>query len=72
MIVQVDGLIKANNSAYNFCQKSFSDSGCSSANFTTNGIAYQKVCGKARGYQQGHPNNQDTFNAMTIDNHALC
>ena len=65
------GWTKANNSIYSFCQKSFNGSGCSSANFTANGIAYQKVCGKARGYQKGHPNNQDTFNAMTIDGYYV-
>ena len=26
---------------------------CSSTNFSTNGISYQKVCGRARGYQKG-------------------
>jgi len=26
---------------------------CSSANFPTNGISYQRVCGRARGYQKG-------------------
>ena len=26
---------------------------CSSANFSTNGISYQRVCGRARGYQKG-------------------
>ena len=39
---------------------------CSSANFSTNGISYQRVCGRARGYQKG-----DTFafygNSRTID-----
>jgi len=28
---------------------------CSSANFSTNGTNYQRVCGRARGYQKGHP-----------------
>ena len=27
---------------------------CSSANFSTNGIGYQRVCGRARGYQKGY------------------
>ena len=27
--------------------------GCSAANFSTNGISYQRVCGRARGYQKG-------------------
>jgi len=26
---------------------------CSSANFSTNGISYQRVCGRARGYEKG-------------------
>ena len=26
---------------------------CSSANFSTNGVSYQRVCGRARGYQKG-------------------
>ena len=26
---------------------------CSSANFSTNGISYWRVCGRARGYQKG-------------------
>ena len=27
---------------------------CSSANFSTNGTSYQRVCGRARGYQKGY------------------
>jgi len=27
---------------------------CSSANFSTSGTSYQRVCGRARGYQKGH------------------
>ena len=42
---------------------------CSSANFSTNGISYQRVCGRARGYQKGdtgafygsHPDNIRTI-----------
>ena len=26
---------------------------CSSANFSTNGVSYQRMCGRARGYQKG-------------------
>ena len=48
------GWTKATFSSYSFCQKSFDGQGCSSTVFNTNGIAYQKVCGKARGYQKGH------------------
>jgi len=30
--------------------------GCASANFSTHGISYSKVCGRLRGYQVGRPN----------------
>jgi len=29
---------------------------CASANFSTNGISYHRVCGRARGYQKGAAN----------------
>ena len=46
---------KARQSGVSFCRVA-SDSyhTCSSANFSTNGISYQRVCGRARGYQKGH------------------
>ena len=45
---------KATQSGINFCRVA-SDGGftCSSANFSTNQISYQRVCGRARGYQKG-------------------
>ena len=36
------------------------DRGCDSITFTTNGIQYQRACGRVRGYQFGSP---DGFNA---------
>ena len=59
------------NSSYSFCQKSFDGPGCSSVTFTTNGISYQKVCGKARGYQKGHPHLGDAFSTRTINRHYV-
>ena len=47
------GWTKANNSGYSFCTKLFDGIPCSPTMFTTNGVLYQKVCGKARGYQKG-------------------
>ena len=46
---------KATQSGVSFCRVA-SDDGwtCSSANFSTNGISYQRVCGRARGYQKGN------------------
>ena len=45
---------KATQSGVNFCRVASDDRyTCSSANFSTNGISYQRVCGRARGYQKG-------------------
>ena len=46
---------KAAQSGVSFCREARDDKkqGCSSANFSTNGISYQRVCGRARGYQKG-------------------
>ena len=45
---------KATQSGVSFCRVASDDHyTCSSANFSTNGISYQRVCGRARGYQKG-------------------
>ena len=45
---------KATQSGVSFCRLASDGSyTCSSANFSTNGISYQRVCGRARGYQKG-------------------
>ena len=45
---------KATQSGVSFCRVASDGSQiCSSANFSTNGISYQRVCGRARGYQKG-------------------
>ena len=45
---------KATQSGVSFCRVAGNESFmCSSANFSTNGISYQRVCGRARGYQKG-------------------
>ena len=48
------GWRKDTYSGVSFCRV-VSDDGsiCSSTNFSTNGMSYQKVCGRARGYQKG-------------------
>ena len=46
---------KATQSDVSFCRVASDDHyTCSSANFSTNGISYQRVCGRARGYQKGY------------------
>ena len=45
---------KATQSGVSFCRVAGDDRfTCSSANFSTNGISYWRVCGRARGYQKG-------------------
>ena len=46
---------KATQSGVSFCRVA-SDNyyKCSSASFSTNGTSYQRVCGRARGYQKGN------------------
>ena len=49
---------KATQCGVKFCRVASNDADtCSSASFSTNGISYQRVCGRARGYQKGdtHP-----------------
>ena len=44
----------ATQSGISFCRVASDGSQtCSSASFSTNGISYQRVCGRARGYQKG-------------------
>ena len=44
---------KATQSGVSFCRVASDDAyTCSSASFSTNGISYQRVCGRARGYQK--------------------
>ena len=45
---------KATQSGVSFCRMTNNNCWtCSSASFSTNGISYQRVCGRARGYQKG-------------------
>ena len=63
---------KATQSGVSFCRVASDDAyTCSSANFSTNGISYQRVCGRARGYQKGDTlafyGSQPDYNNRTID-----
>ena len=45
---------EATQSGVSFCRVGSDGWGiCSSANLSSNGISYQRVCGRARGYQKG-------------------
>ena len=62
---------KATHSGVGFCRVASDDkSTCSSANFSTNGMSYHRVCGRARGYQKGDPgafHGSNPRNNKTID-----
>ena len=68
---------KATQSGVSFCRVASDDVNriCSSANFSTNGISYQRVCGRARGYQKGntlafwgsHPRYTITIDQSYVD-----
>ena len=53
------GLITYTQNSTRFCGTSLSSSGCTSVNFPTYGVPFNKVCGRALGYQYGHT---DAFN----------
>ena len=64
---------KAIQSNVSFCRVASDNNvpACSSANFSTNGISYQRVCGRARGYQKGYTlgfyGSNPYFNITMID-----
>ena len=60
---------KATQSGFSFCRvASNGRHTCSSANFSTNGISYQRVCGRARGYQKGDTSAfYGVYDSQTID-----
>ena len=64
---------KATQSGVSFCRVASDDNvpACTSANFSTNGIRYQRVCGRARGYQKGFTlgffGSHPSYNIKMID-----
>ena len=64
------GWLKSSYNGISFCRAPSDDGGCYSTNFSTNGMSYQHVCGRARGYQKGRPNafygNRDSINTYYV------
>ena len=54
--------VKSSHNGVSFCRSSSDSGGCYSVNYSTNGISYQRVCGRASGYQKGTP---DGFVGLT-------
>ena len=62
------GWLKISYNDASFCRAPYDSGGCYSANFSTNGVSYQHVCGRARGYQKGSP---EAFRTVSIDTHYV-
>ena len=45
--------VKSSHNGVNFCIPASTAAGCYSVNYSTNGTNYQRVCGRASGYQKG-------------------
>ena len=56
------GWNKSSHNGVSFCRAPSDDAGCYSTFFSTNGLNYTQVCGRARGYQKGSP---DAFYSAT-------
>jgi len=61
------GWSKSSHSGVSFCRSSSDNAGCYSTTFSSNEMSYQRVCGRARGYQKGTP---DTFRGGSIDSYV--
>ena len=64
------GWSKSSYNNFSFCRTPSDDGGCYSTFFSTNGVSYQHVCGRARGYQKASP---DAFqdNGRSIDTYYV-
>ena len=47
--------VKSSHDNVSFCIPASTAAGCYSVNYSTNGISYQRVCGRVSGYQKGSP-----------------
>ena len=47
--------VKSSHNNVSFCIPASTAAGCYSVNYSTNGMNYQRVCGRASGYQKGSP-----------------
>ena len=64
------GWNKNSHNGVSFCTATSGSIGCYSTLFSTNGVSYQHVCGRVRGYQKGQP---DAFrrNTLSIDTYYV-
>ena len=62
------GLTYYTQNSTRICSSNISTGGCTSVNFPTFDVPFTKVCGRALGYQYGHP---DALNGGSIDSHYV-
>ena len=59
--------MKSSDSNVSFCIPESMDAGCYSVNYSTNGLSYQRVCGRASAYQRASPDGFFHDGTDTID-----
>ena len=64
------GWNKSSHNSTSFCRAPSDNVGCYSTFFSTNGVSYQHVCGRARGYQKG-TTDAFQFNGRSIDTYYV-
>ena len=60
------GWNKSSHNDVSFCRAPTDNGGCYSTFFSINGVSYQHVCGRARGFQKGGP-EAFVYNTRSID-----
>ena len=64
------GWLKSSHNGVSFCRAPSDEGGCYSTFFSTNGVSYQHVCGRARGYQKGTTDGFE-LNTLSIDTYYV-
>ena len=64
------GWMKSSYNNISFCRAPSDNNGCYSTFFSTNGVSYQHVCGRARGYQKGSP-DAFRYSTQSIDSYYV-
>ena len=62
--------VERSHDGFNFCRSASDSRGCSSVYYSTSGMNYQKVCGRASGFQKGTPdafNDRNNIDSFYID-----
>ena len=63
--------VKHSGSGITFCLPANTAPGCYSVNYSTNGLSYQRVCGRASAYQKSTPDGFPGAASRTIDDNYV-